>query len=757
MRRLRTATVALSVIAASGALASGATAAACPDSPIRPTVEGNYPAGCYVYEMVSPVEKGNGEAGGGLTVGNPASKDGSRILWGADGRFLDAPSLFQINGYSSGRGPGGWVTGAASGKLPSFVPEKLDFSGAGGTSNMFPNGASEDGRFTVMGTDRNPETGQKQGARLYRVNLENGEVRRITPDPVAGDDRVASESNYQAGVIGNDDFSEIYFSTTSQLTPAATGVPAFDEKLYRWTNGVTEFVSYSPSGAAQSGVIASSLADDDQGSAQLVRNSISADGSAFWFGNTYTFLAGYDLYRGEPGSTSSTRITASENPAAPSAGKGVIKGASRDGRRAVFTSRQPLVPGATAGSSGRRHAYLYTHSANPDTDTNLTWLSRDDEPADGVGFAEALLGVSDDADVVYFASSNQLVAGETTVPGTKLYRWADGTLRFIGLSPEAINSYGEFRVSADGRYLAFAPTRPELATTGRVYHYDAERDRIECVSCPSSGTPVGRDGLAQKATTFGITSRPPRNLATDGRVIFETDSALLPQDTNGQRDVYSWKDGVLSLVSTGRSTSHSRFADASEDGSSMFIYTREALSGWDEDKSQDLYVARLNGGLPEPNVRPAEQCTEDACQGAWTPAPTPPVVGSVTFTGTGNVVAPPWTSDAPRVSRVKAVRSRTATVKVRVPAAGTVRASGNRLQRTTRRATKARTLNVRVRLSANGERQRKRRGSVKVTVSVRYTPTAGRASTVRVPVTFRAAKSKGSASRSASTNKKGGR
>lgn len=757
------------------ALALPATAAAahCPDSPLRPTVEGNYPAGCYVYEMVSPPDKGNGEAGGGLPVGTVTSDDGSRILWGADGLFVSAPTLFQINPYSSTRTSAGWSTSSPTSILPSFVPNLVDedLSGSDGPSNVFPNGLSADGRFTVMGSDRDPATGAKQPSGLYRIDMETGTSQRITPAPVAGNPRVASDVGNQAGVTGNADFSEILFSSPGQLTPASTSVPAFEEKLYRWANGTTELISYTPSGAPQPGVLASAINDDHHSSRYLTRNSLSADGRTFWFGASSSWQYGHRLFRGEVGSTASTEIASSENPAQPGPGRGGIMGASADGQRAIFWSRSALLPGLTASNSGIGQIFLYTHSADPDGDDNLTLISADSEPADGTGDTQALLGVSDDARTVYFASANQLVSGETTAPGSKLYRWHDGTLRFIGLSPEAVTPNGDFQVSSDGRFLLYVPV-PEWTGTGQAYRYDAETDQLDCVSCPTSGSPVGRTEIDFSPTAFWSTRRPLRALADDGRVVFATATPLLAADTNGMPDVYTWKDGATSLISTGRSPSLSRIGGMSTDGTSIFFYTRDALSGWDNDTRQDLYVARLDGGVPEPNPRPAENCTGDACQGSRTPAPPAPIVGSVTFAGTGDVVTPPWVSASPRVSRVQAVRSRQATLRISVPGEGRIRVSGNRLQRVNRSSSKAQRLNVRVRLSNLGERTRQRRGQVRVNVAVRFTPSEGRVRTVRVPVTFRAdrasssrssstrsakSKSTASAKSSANSNAKGGR
>src|SRR5690606_39060020 len=99
-----------------------------------------------------------------------------------------------------------------------------------------------------------------------------------------------------------------------------------------------------------------------------------------------------------------------------------------------------------------------------------------------------------------------------------------------------------------------------------------------------------------------------RNLSSEGHVFFETLESLLPQDTNGKKDVYIWQDGELDLISTGRSSDHSQFASATPDGKDVFFVTRERLSGWDFDGHLDLYTARVGGGLPEPPA-PVEECT----------------------------------------------------------------------------------------------------------------------------------------------------
>src|SRR5208282_2833067 len=153
-----------------------------------------------------------------------------------------------------------------------------------------------------------------------------------------------------------------------------------------------------------------------------------------------------------------------------------------------------------------------------------------------------------------------------------------------------------------------------------------------------------------------------RNLSSEGnRVFFQTEEALVPEDTNNQLDVYEWKregagsceraspsysasdGGCLYLISTGQSDSPSYFGDASESGDNVFFFTRQSLVAQDQDLNVDVYDARVGGGIPAQNPSPPpEPCAGETCRGA---SEAPPVFGapsSATIAGEGNLapVAP---------------------------------------------------------------------------------------------------------------------
>ena len=210
------------------------------------------------------------------------------------------------------------------------------------------------------------------------------------------------------------------------------------------------------------------------------------------------------------------------------------------------------------------------------------------------------------------------------------------------------------------------------------YRYDAEEPgRLRCLSCRPSGEDTEGGPLVGSIKFSGfklvgaVAAYPSRNLSADGeRFFFETAEALSPADTNGEGgcralngfpaclDVYEWvaagstpqctegapgysllDEGCVYLISTGKSAYPSYFADASEDGSSAFFFTRQSLVGQDKDELQDVYDARINGGLPAQNPPPPNPCeSAEACHGPAAQAPVEGTPATPGFNGPGNVV-----------------------------------------------------------------------------------------------------------------------
>jgi hypothetical protein len=260
------------------------------------------------------------------------------------------------------------------------------------------------------------------------------------------------------------------------------------------------------------------------------------------------------------------------------------------------------------------------------------------------------------------------------VKGADAVDWT-GTPRelFSGFSPKAAF------VSNDGMVLLFGSraklTAYENEGVAELYRYRAGTGGIACVSCPPSGEAVG------KGPSLGSGSYPGpispglgsvavielRNLSADGnRAFFETAEALVPADTNGATgcplsactDVYEWEvsgaggckevapaysplnEGCLYLISTGKSEFPSLFADASESGNDAFFFTRQQLVRQDKDELQDVYDARVGGGLVSQNrIEPVPCEGAEACHGLAQSPPAEFTPATPQFTGPGNAVA----------------------------------------------------------------------------------------------------------------------
>ncbi len=236
-------------------------------------------------------------------------------------------------------------------------------------------------------------------------------------------------------------------------------------------------------------------------------------------------------------------------------------------------------------------------------------------------------------------------------------------------------------VSADGRALLFRSqeklTPYDNDGVPEFYRFKVGQG-ISCVSCNPAGEAaksgpriesIAFPGLGPLASVAAVSARILS--ASGDQAFFETSEALVPADTNGQGgclpsgtsnqnypacdDVYEWEaagaggcqeggpayspinSGCIYLISSGKSEFPSLFADASADGKDVFFFTRDQLVGQDKDQLQDVYDARVQGGLAAQSPVAAVPCEgAEACHG---PAQTPPVESTPatsTFLGPGN-------------------------------------------------------------------------------------------------------------------------
>jgi hypothetical protein len=121
------------------------------------------------------------------------------------------------------------------------------------------------------------------------------------------------------------------------------------------------------------------------------------------------------------------------------------------------------------------------------------------------------------------------------------------------------------------------------------------------------------------ASEYGMNSRA---VSEDGsRVVFTTAEPLSPAAANGLSNAYEWFEGGVSLVSGGSATRGVEKVLLSSSGHDVFFTTTQGLVPQDTDGQADVYDARLEGGFPPLPVE-TEPCSGDACQGPlMDPAP----------------------------------------------------------------------------------------------------------------------------------------
>jgi hypothetical protein len=354
---------------------------------------------------------------------------------------------------------------------------------------------------------------------------------------------------------------------------------------------------------------------------------------------------GNDLYRFEPASNTLSDLTP-----LGTVGTGVgadvqgVLGVSADGTRIYFAANGVLAAGASQGdcegsvrsAKGKCNLYLWQEG-------QISFIGR----------LDASGGESDAFDWV--GTPREVQSGGGYIPRTAFL--GDGGRVLVFRSQEQLSAYPN---EGTPEYYRYDSTKPGV---------------ISCLSCRPSGEAAG-GGPSLGSIEFPVlqpsgqvAGYASRNLSSNGkRFFFETGEALSPADTNGATgclasddtptclDVYEWEAlgegqctesspgyapldaGCIYLISTGKSPYPSFFADASEEGESVFFFTRQGLVGQDKDELQDVYDARVGGGLAAQNALPLNPCeSPEACHG---PAPAAPAEGTPatpSFNGPGNL------------------------------------------------------------------------------------------------------------------------
>lgn len=620
----------------------------CSNAAIRGQQDSTFLGACRAFEMVSPPFKASQDIVR-TSSRTRASITGDRVTFGSGGAFADVAGVPAVATYMAERGPSGWST-------RGLTPAQKTNVGSNNIDSDFFEFSPDLSKSVLRTAEPRPVADAPATViNLYTRDNDLDEFSTVTTVAPPGADQF-SPNLLPEFAAASSDFQHVVFQSKGKFTPDAPENSNY--KLYESVAGQLRLVSVLENGEPVPGDAvpgSSAWVEAGRNGNFAIDTVIGDDGRRIYFVEVPDpdAVSG-TIYRRLDGS-STTEVTRSEAtpPGAPS--PATFYGASADATKALFTSSAAMVNGDS--DDGLPKLYMFTDSANPLTDTNLTMLSVDNEPSDGSSpNVEGVVDYSADLNRIYFVASSQLVAGADTRFGKKLYLWDEGAITYItnlaatnlvGLT-DLSTRHGGY-ASPDGLRLIFTAEVSESASstipaTPQIYLYDAPEERLRCISCEPGGVAVGPASL--DATMNGAYARDfgymPRTVSDDGkRAFFNTAAALSPADSNGRIDVYEWRndgtaEGTVGLVSTGKADSNSFFADASPSGDDAFFVTREPLVAADRDNNVDLYDARVDGGFPEPSP-PSPECSGEACQGPGSSAPPPGLLPASTgFSGPPN-------------------------------------------------------------------------------------------------------------------------
>jgi hypothetical protein len=590
---------------------------------------------CRAYEQVSPVAKNLNDAyGTHLDLGG--SPSGEAVTFNSTLPFPGGAGANEFPMYVSARESNGWLT------------QSLDPPTDVG-SEARPIGLTEDLSAALIESKSEPPLSPEAVEGRQSLYLRDNATGSYTVLAQAA----ALEGEGFSFVGAADGDSRVFFETANRLLRDASPGKS---NIYEWYDGRLSVVDVLPETEDGDVVVGGAFAGPGPAGQFYKQDVVSDEGSRISFTDSETGR----IYVRDPQADPATTIAVSQGPAEWLA-------ATPDGGQEFYIE---------AGQ-------LYRFDVEGEHRERLTSTSSG---------TLGMLGSGGEGSYVYFAATGALAAGASEGLGrVNFYLLHDGVTSFVGY---ALDSGGEegsdwslgansnyagpagggksSRVSSDGEALLFTSTARltsyDNAGFAEVYLYSAAVGRLLCVSCNPTGVPPSSGGDLSTNVVRAATplSGPPflqRNLSEAGdRVFFESKEALVPQASNSQLNVYEWESegtggcpvgvgGCIYLISTGESNEPSYFAEASANGNNVFFFTRQSLVGQDADNNQDLYDARVDGGIAAQSPpAPAAPCSGEACRGAASEAPSlgPPV--SQVFSGPGNLAPPPESTAATKAA-----------------------------------------------------------------------------------------------------------
>ncbi len=549
------------------------------------------------YELVSPADGVTVEReGAGVRL--QASSDGQRLVWPLAPGLLDA-STRDADGWTADRLPGGeyryfsrdlscGVLAAGddlfrrnpdgsqtvlSNLAPTNAPLPADAEQYGSV------GASEDCGHVVFATLYSyPAIG---ASGLYE--WDHGTLRNagVLPDGgIATKAALGAIGGQNAWNAVSESGSRIFFSATSNDGNDA-GKPAL---FVRRDGANTVKASASKTAVVNQGAVYQLASKSGSRVLFLANYGLTSSTSA---GPTDGNCAlapplSCDLYAYDVATGDLTDLSAHTGESGGAMVAGVL-GASDDASHVYFAARGQLVPGR-----GRSVAANFSHGSY------------------NVYLAHAgqrhFVGLLRGAEVSASAKRNGALVGRSTAPSSPWASRVTADGRHL-LFPSSADVTG---YDSGGVTEAYLYSADDDATVCVSCRRDGQPSVGAAAGSDASTTPLASDG----STGHRNPLQPPRTLSADGsRVFFEKPDALATGAVSGHDNVYEWRDGQVALLASGApagSATRTRFEDASDSGDDAFLSTREALLPQDVDGDLDVYAVRVDGGLPwtPPETRP---------------------------------------------------------------------------------------------------------------------------------------------------------
>ena len=341
-----------------------------------------------------------------------------------------------------------------------------------------------------------------------------------------------------------------------------------------------------------------------------------------------------------------SRTAADPHGACNAPADAVFEGAAADGSRVYFSTTQQLIDTDVDQTSDLYACDLPTLPQAPTGPANPCSSLSEVSAGPSDPEIENVVRISDDGSRLYLLARGVLagnlgVGNSAAIAGQdNLYVWRkdathpSGQMTFITALQS--NDLSGAQTTPDGGDLAFA-TASQLVPTDTdnardVYRYDNDLGQLVRVTTNIFGVGGNGDNLDAGIESGLGTELPAHHrrlsLSDDGEsIVFTTNEALSPLDGNGARDVYLWKAGHVSLISTGSvgggtSIEYGAPTPVVIDGSGQNIYfeTDQSLTPSDGDDVGDVYDARVGGGF---SFAQPKECLGSACQ-AHSPPPLNP-------------------------------------------------------------------------------------------------------------------------------------